>query len=447
LKVLTKKEEKNEMTIITEEELDQAEKDIRYYFHWRPAFSSSDASSSASPASQSDLLKTVDIVVVDETSIVKQEENEAIEDKNVSNEDTTGVSVDGVELGQLHKWFAKCDSSVYAKVYHYFPGLRVVRLDPFECLISFICSSNNNVSRITLMVRNLCQHFGASVGTLDFSPNDEVVKSDESEADDTTKHENTDFSFYSFPTLEQLSRATEKDLRELGFGYRAKYIVKTVQMLREKESDYLLNLRKRRNLNELDSFDVVDLLTEFQGVGVKVASCTALYSMDCNDLVPTDVHILRLVRLHYCSILAVKAKEEPSNKSLLKLLNSSPSKTINASRMKEYMKMFVSIFGGNAGWAQMILYGCQTQSFKKQLPKELQQQLFSETKEKKRSRKEVKSEEEDNVESDEEITQEISEIDTPSSKRAKRKSYAESDDEECTIVRRRRKRARNTNSE
>src|SRR5690606_23523876 len=103
---------------------------------------------------------------------------------------------------EMNKLFSERDE-LYKSIYNYFPGIRVIRQDPFECLISFICSSNNNISRISLMLDRLCKKFGNYIGS--YEEND-------------IKHE-----FYDFPTLHQLQAATIQDLKELGFGYRAKY--------------------------------------------------------------------------------------------------------------------------------------------------------------------------------------------------------------------------------
>lgn len=376
---------------MSECELDQVENDIRHYFQLRPKSTLTETEMKTEGEDEREY-------AVDQEIIVKNDDDSKVEHTMEST--TNGAQ--HIELSQLHTTFSQSDPIVYSKVYRYFPGLRVVRQDPFECLISFICSSNNNVSRITLMVHNLCKHYGTAVGSIKISSKDandskhttntvsttgEPMKHDakndqeEKVADESESSSNdeTEIMFYTFPTRAQLSRATEKELRDLGFGYRAKFIVKTVEMLGQKDEDYLLEMRQHRNANQLSSFEIVDRLTEFPGVGTKVASCTALYSMDCNDLVPTDVHILRLVRLHYCPLLERKAKEPSSgDKSFAHLLTSPPSKSITAPKMKEYMRMFISIFGEYAGWAQMILYGCQTHAFKKKLPSELQCELFTE---------------------------------------------------------------------
>jgi hypothetical protein len=141
-------------------------------------------------------------------------------------------------------------------------------------------------------------------------------------------------------------------------------------------NDYLLSLR-----SETDRNKVIDALTEFNGVGCKVAACAALYSLDKFDCVPGDVHILRLARLHYNSI--VKSEDDKE------LLDTDGKGTMNTDKMKKLMQMFVNIFGENAGWAQMILYGCQVAAFRSRMPEELKSELF-ETEKKKKVTKTVK---------------------------------------------------------
>ncbi len=140
-------------------------------------------------------------------------------------------------------------------------GVRQLRQEPFECLMSFICSQNNNVSRIGSMIEKLCSNFGTPVG-----------------------------SMYSFPTITQMERATETQLRELGFGYRAPYIVHCVQFLRERPNDYLASLRLK-TLEECRAE-----LTQIKGVGLKVADCVALFSLDKTEVVPVDTHVWQIAR-------------------------------------------------------------------------------------------------------------------------------------------------------
>ena len=106
----------------------------------------------------------------------------------------------------LEEW-SKCDPVFKKKSAHY-KGVRVLRLDPLEALVSFICSANNNISRITRMVHALCTNFGQHIAEIDGQ------------------------SYHSFPTLESLHCTDcESTLRSLGFGYRAKYIERCVEQI------------------------------------------------------------------------------------------------------------------------------------------------------------------------------------------------------------------------
>ena len=85
-------------------------------------------------------------------------------------------------------------------------GVRLLRQDPFETLVAFICSANNNVKRIQQMMNKLCATYGDSLGC------------------------QGDQHFYSFPSLDSL-KDCEDTLKELGFGYRSKFISKTTALL------------------------------------------------------------------------------------------------------------------------------------------------------------------------------------------------------------------------
>jgi len=139
-------------------------------------------------------------------------------------------------------WSKKC--SRLRAIAHHIPGVRIVDQDPFECLISFICSSNNNIPRITKMLAALRQEYGEPLVRF---------------GGDT---------LYSFPSAETLrSRATDDDLRnKCGLGYRAKYILETLQTLESLGGEsYLQELRA---INDPDL--VQEKLLQFCGVGRKV---------------------------------------------------------------------------------------------------------------------------------------------------------------------------------
>lgn len=141
-------------------------------------------------------------------------------------------------------------------------GLRLVRQDPWECLISFICSSFNNVPRIKLIIEQLCQTFG----------------------------EKRDYG-YAFPPPAVLADASLTQLRQCGLGYRDKYVQKTAQIVN-------------------DGFDLAELkgisyqkakkaLIELPGVGPKVADCVLLFSLDTLEAFPCDVNIQQCINHFY----------------------------------------------------------------------------------------------------------------------------------------------------
>lgn len=93
--------------------------------------------------------------------------------------------------------------------------------------------------------------------------------------------------YYSFPTLKDLSGISENELREMGLGYRASYIVRTIEMLEVKGGEnFLLSLREKKSVE-----DRREALLEFKGIGNKVADCISLFSLDATNLIPIDTHV------------------------------------------------------------------------------------------------------------------------------------------------------------
>ncbi|KAM0841283.1 hypothetical protein ACQ4PT_059126 [Festuca glaucescens] len=187
-------------------------------------------------------------------------------------------------------------------------GARVLRQDPVECLFQFLCSSNNNIARIEKMVWTLAG-YGEPLGEVG------------------------GFVFHRFPTIERLAQVSEQELREAGFGYRAKYIVGTAKELIAKPgggAKWLALLRDR----ELPQ--VIEGLCTLPGVGPKVAACIALFSLDKNQAIPVDTHVWKVATQYLLPELA--------GKSL------TPKLSIVVA------DAFVAKFGKYAGWAQTVLF-------------------------------------------------------------------------------------------
>ena len=146
-------------------------------------------------------------------------------------------------------------------------GMRILRQDPWECLISFICSANNNIPRITRNVEDLASAFGSPIlgGT---SGNN------------------------AFPTAKQLADAGEKALRELGLGFRAKYVAAAAEMVSRAQIDLF-------SLREASYQEALDALIKLIGVGDKIANCVMLFSLNKLEAFPVDVWIDRALREWY----------------------------------------------------------------------------------------------------------------------------------------------------
>lgn len=147
-----------------------------------------------------------------------------------------------------------------------FPGLRVMRQDPWECLVAFICSSTSNIPRIKLNVGAVARELGRRVGTCD--------------AD------------FEFPSPEVVASAGEQFLRDLGLGFRAKYIIPAAEAVASGELD-LFSLRAA-------SYQVARArLIRLNGVGEKVADCVLAFSLDKSESFAVDRHIRRALERWY----------------------------------------------------------------------------------------------------------------------------------------------------
>lgn len=210
-----------------------------------------------------------------------------------------------IKIQDLYKNWSLKDSN-FSKNAVGFEGIRILRQDPWENLVSFICSTNNNIKRISQMCDNLCLHFGKFI----------------------VKHEG--FDYYSFPTPEALAQSgTEERLRSLSFGYRAKYIFKTAQMVHSSKQDLF-------KLRELPYEETHAELLKFTGVGPKVADCVCLMSLDKHDAIPVDTHVYQIAKRDY----KLKSKGETITKQTYEIVR----------------KFFVGIWGPYAGWAQSVLF-------------------------------------------------------------------------------------------
>ncbi|KAI9835159.1 MAG: hypothetical protein M1819_002528 [Sarea resinae] len=185
-------------------------------------------------------------------------------------------------LTELYEQWSAADQN-FKKKAPKFTGIRILKQDAWEALVGFICSSNNNIVRISQMVDKLCLNYGTLVGYIDSKP------------------------YHDFPAPSALTDPqVEQHLRQLGFGYRAKYLHQTAVMVsKEREAGWLDGLRNPespilgaevKSAGEMKEGgregyrEAHEQLLELQGVGPKVADCVCLMGLGWGEAVPVDTH-------------------------------------------------------------------------------------------------------------------------------------------------------------
>ncbi|KAJ5105079.1 8-oxoguanine DNA glycosylase [Penicillium alfredii] len=218
-----------------------------------------------------------------------------------------------------------------------FTGIRILRQDAWEALVSFICSSNNNIARISQMVEKLCLHYGPFIATIEGR------------------------AYHDFPSPEALAgKDVESNLRSLGFGYRAKYIYQTAVIVsRDREDGWLDGLSnpespalgvESRPGDEMKPQgrpgyrEAHESLLELQGVGPKVADCVCLMGLGWGESVPVDTHVWQIAQRDY-------------------RFGKSSQKTLNKATYDAVGNHFRKLWGKEAGWAHSVLFTADLRSF------------------------------------------------------------------------------------
>lgn len=145
-----------------------------------------------------------------------------------------------------------------AQAARFAPGIRILRQEPWEALISFIISQNNNIKRITGIVDRLCQHFGEPIGD----------------------------GVFAFPAAEKLAALTPDDLMPIRAGFRHRYIIDAAEKVADGTVD-------PEAIRVLPYDEAKAALMQITGVGVKVADCVLLYGLHRLESFPLDVWMKR----------------------------------------------------------------------------------------------------------------------------------------------------------
>ena len=177
---------------------------------------------------------------------------------------------------------SKIDDNLKISI-EYGKGIRILKQDTWEALISFIISANNNIPRIKGIIERISKKYGKTI-----------------------KWQGKEY--YTFPTPEELSKASVVDLRKLGLGFRDTRVFETTRLVNTKQID-IYELEKIIHTKKLR-----EELLKYPGVGPKVADCIMLFSMRRFEVFPIDVWVRRVMTELY---FENETKIVPNNKQIL----------------------------------------------------------------------------------------------------------------------------------
>jgi len=196
-----------------------------------------------------------------------------------------------------------------------FLGLRLLEQDPFQCLISFIVSSNSNIQKIKSSLENITKKFGRRV---DFDNQE----------------------FFLFPKPEILANASTNEILKCGVGYRSKYIKEAAKMIISNDIDF-------EELKKHSYFETKKEICILPGVGNKVADCIMLFSLNKLEAFPLDRWMIRILEKYYFNEFQIETK------------------IITEKQYDILHKKIVNHFGPFAGYAQQFLFKMERDKYQK----------------------------------------------------------------------------------
>ena len=197
--------------------------------------------------------------------------------------------------------YTGCEDDFFKRNYEIAQGIRIIRQDPWECLISFICSANSNIPTIGKRISLLIERFGGEEGR----------------------------TCHIFPDPKTLSVCTEEELRGCLTGYRAPFLKKTASLICHDKVFF-------SKVSSEPYHEAKKLLMTLPGVGPKVADCVLLFSFGRYEAVPIDVRIRRIITTEY-----------------LKTLSDSDEMKLTYDEIADFCREY---FGPFAGYAQQYLF-------------------------------------------------------------------------------------------
>jgi len=216
-------------------------------------------------------------------------------------------------LDDIIKYISK--DKIVKKAVKRYTGLRILRQDPFQCLISFIVSSNSNIQKIKMNLEELSKKFGVRI-----------------------TYENQEF--FLFPKVEKLAKASINEIKSCGVGYRSKFIKEAAKMVLFKKIDF-------EYLKKCNYHETRERICTIPGVGNKVADCVMLFSLEKLDAFPLDRWMIRILEKYYSDRFQIDTK------------------TITEKQYRILHEKILNYFGPYAGYSQQFLFKMERENYQK----------------------------------------------------------------------------------
>ena len=179
-------------------------------------------------------------------------------------------------------------------------GIRILRQDLWETIVSFLISQNNNITRIRRSIEALCARYGEPIlpdglaGLSDASRRSDASRLFTASGRSDTSGRSDVSGLFAFPTPEAIAEGGETGLEGLGLGYRDKYIFRMALRCAGPEGRSWLE-----RLRESSREEAMELLLREFGVGKKVADCICLFALHHVDAFPVDTHMKQILAARY----------------------------------------------------------------------------------------------------------------------------------------------------
>jgi len=222
------------------------------------------------------------------------------------------------DVNDIYARLSQADSHL-ARLVQRFRGLRLLRQDPVETLLSFVCSAANSIPRISAAIETLSMLYGDLICELP------------GRAASEDHAESAPRCYYSFPTVERLAEADPVALAEThSLEFRGSNLKLVAGQLLDRGENWLVSLRR------VPYQEARDELLTIRGVGRKIADCVCLFSLDKDEAVPVDTHVRQLARRLWMPDLA--------------------GKSLTDAVYRRIADAFAERYGPLAGWAQQFLF-------------------------------------------------------------------------------------------